>query len=186
MWPQGPGEPLRGWGDPLRVLHCLPCLVFHTSFNLQIGTCFSLDAWYKLIPSRMGQGGEKTLPGLRVSKCWKLLWETTGSSIIGWLQRCLPQAQRLHCDQLLRRLCLRQVQRMHFPKMLFSNAPAQPIWHPRFLLQGIQRQGQGRWGILTPEYLCYQDYPPQLHIMSFMHIQIQIQMYQICEGCDCQ
>ena len=134
----------------------------------------------------MDQGGEKTLPGLRVSKCWKLLWETTGSSIIGWLQRCLPQAQRLHCDQLLRRLCLRQVQRMHFPKMLFSNAPAQPIWHPRFLLQGIQRQGQGRWGILTPEYLCYQDYPPQLHIMSFMHIQIQIQMYQICEGCDCQ
>ena len=113
----------------------------------------------QLIPSRMGQGGEKTLPGLRVSKCWKLLWETTGSGIIGWLLRCLPQAQRLHCNQLLRRLCLRQVQRMHFPKMLFSNAPAQPIWHPRFLLQGIQRQGQGRWGILTPEYLSLSGLP---------------------------
>ena len=103
----------------------------------------------------LGQGGEKTLPGLCVPKYRKLLGETSGSSNTGWLQRCLSQANRLHCVQLswMEAHSGRHFPCIHFAKMLFSNTPAQPIWHPRFLLPGIPRQM--RSGILTPEYISY-------------------------------
>ena len=79
----------------------------------------------------MDQGGEKTLPGLRVSKCWKLLGWTARGSITSWLQRRLPEAPRMYCSHLSQIWT-----HVHFPSMLFSNTHALTIWRPRFLLPG--------------------------------------------------
>ena len=79
----------------------------------------------------MDQGGEKTLPGLRVSKCWKLLGWTPTGSITSWLQRRLPQTPRMYCSQLSQIWT-----HVHFASMLFSNTHAVTIWRPRFLLPG--------------------------------------------------